>query len=97
MKTLQFKIQLKDIQNPPVWRRVLVPEEIVFDEFHLVIQAVFGWEDYHLYQFSPKGWGSQPLIKLPDPEDAGYETEDSSIIKLSAIFTAAGQTYTYYL
>jgi len=32
---------------------------------------------------------------MPDPKDGGYESEDSSTVKLSEVFTIAGQTYTY--
>jgi len=65
---LQLKIQIKGISKPPVWRRLLVPDHFRFHRFHQIIQAAFGWEDYHLYQFSPKGYGSSPLIGLEDDE-----------------------------
>ncbi len=99
--SLQFKIQLKNIQKPPVWRRVLVNDNITFHEFHLVIQAVFGWANYHLYQFAPGGWGSRPIIKLDDPEDDYYpdygpnNLKDSTKVKLADIFNYAGQKYNY--
>src|SRR5437588_758670 len=93
--TYQFKIQIKDIQKPPVWRRVLVPDFTTLDAFHEIIQVVFGWENYHLYQFSSKGWGSRPVYKVPDPQDYGYESEDSRATKLSEVFTDLKQTFTY--
>lgn len=96
----QFKIQLKNIAHPPVWRRVLVPAGFSFSKFHKVIQAAFGWENYHLYQFSPKGWGSEPVIGVPDP--SGFESPfdkmkelNSAKTKLSDIFTKEKQKYTY--
>ena len=49
---LQFKIQICEITKPPVWRRVIVPETFTFERFHYVIQAVFGWDNSHLYEFS---------------------------------------------
>jgi len=52
---LQFKIQLKHIAEPVVWRRVVVPEEFTFLQFHMAIQFSFGWFDAHLFQFSPTG------------------------------------------
>jgi hypothetical protein len=93
--SFQFKIQLKDIKKPTVWRRLLVPEHITLDEFHQVLQAAFDWEDFHLYQFSPQGWGSRPVYKIPDEEYSAYDAEDSQVIKLSQIFITAGQTFTY--
>ncbi len=46
-----LKIVLEDT-HPPVWRRVVIPERISFYELHLVIQCLFGWENYHLHSFS---------------------------------------------
>ncbi len=45
-----LKIALEHIQ-PPIWRRVRVPGSITFEELHRVIQAAFGWQSYHLYNF----------------------------------------------
>ncbi len=72
--TFQFKIQLQNITNPPVWRRVEVPAEITFSKFHSIIQAAMGWDNYHLYSFSPTGYGSIPWIE--DEEDYYDEDED---------------------
>ena len=82
---LQFKIQIKNIFDPPVWRRLLVPEQFTFLRMHTVIQASFGWDDYHLFQFSPKGYASYPLIGIPDSEFAA-DTPEAKKIKLSEIF-----------
>jgi hypothetical protein len=67
--TFQFKIQLKNIAKPPIWRTVTVPTHFNFHRFHLVIQEAFGWENYHMFQFSPKSFGSRPVIKVPFEDD----------------------------
>ncbi|ETK36318.1 plasmid pRiA4b ORF-3 family protein [Microbispora sp. ATCC PTA-5024] len=42
--------------RPPIWRRLEVPSTITLRELHEVLQAAFGWEDYHLWVFeSPLG------------------------------------------
>ena len=46
-----FKIKLRGVSKPTVWRRVSVPESYTFAEFHIIIQAAFGWENSHLYEF----------------------------------------------
>ena len=46
-----FKIKLRGVSKPTVWRRVSVPDNFTFAEFHLVIQAAFGWGNCHLYEF----------------------------------------------
>ena len=94
--TFQFKIQLKGITKPPVWRKVSVPAKFTFLKFHEVIQAAFGWGNYHLFQFSPKGYGSYPSIGLPDPEGWGEDDiTDSRKIKLKDVFSTEGEKYTY--
>lgn len=91
---LQFKIQIKGITKPPVWRQVVVPETFSFHQFHEVIQGAFGWIDYHLYQFSPRGWGDYPCISIPSKEDLEPVT-DSRKIKLKTVFKKENQTYIY--
>lgn len=93
---LQLKIQIQGISKPPVWRKVLVPTQFSFDKLHQVIQAAFGWYDYHLYSFSPTGYGSSPEIGLPD--DEGWSDEEilnSKKVKLAEIFKVKGQRFTY--
>jgi hypothetical protein len=91
---LQFKIQIKDIKKPAVWRRVLVPDHINFDVFHQIIQAAFGWGNCHLYRFSQLAWKSEPVYKIPDDYDSDT-VQDSRTIKLSEIFIHPKQTFTY--
>jgi len=47
MKILQLKITLKDVK-PPVWRRVLVRDDITFYKLHRIIQYAMGWFESHL-------------------------------------------------
>jgi hypothetical protein len=51
---LQLTATLRDI-DPPIWRRLLVREDITLTQLHLTLQEVFGWENYHLYQFTVRG------------------------------------------
>lgn len=90
---LQFKIQLANVK-PAVWRRVAVPSNFSFDKFHWVIQAAFGWHGYHLYQFSPGGYDSYPIIGIPH-EDYDEEFVDSMKLKLVKIFDSVGQIFVY--
>lgn len=46
-----FKIKLRGVSKPCVWRRISVPGNLTFAEFHLVIQSAFGWTNSHLYEF----------------------------------------------
>lgn len=50
MKALQLKVTL-ELEDHQVWRRIIVPVNRTFDKLHDIIQAVFGWKDYHLHEF----------------------------------------------
>ena len=42
--------------RPPIWRRLEVPSAITLDALHEVLQAAFGWDNYHMWVFeSPSG------------------------------------------
>lgn len=60
--TYQFKIKLRGISKPPVWRCVLVPANFTFSGFHAVIQEAFGWWNEHLYCFGDKPYSRMLTI-----------------------------------
>ena len=53
-KVFQIQIALKGVK-PKVWRRVLVPSDVLLSDFHRIIQMSMGWTDTHLRQFYIKG------------------------------------------
>lgn len=57
------KIMLENT-HPPVWRKIAIPEHISFYCLHKIIQTAFGWEDYHLHEFTP----SNTRLRIMDPE-----------------------------
>jgi hypothetical protein len=60
----QFKVYLKHIE-PLIWRRCLIPGDATFDEIHLMLQAIMGWENYHLHMFTMAG----KRYGIPDIEE----------------------------
>jgi hypothetical protein len=69
----QFKITLKN-SKPPIWRRVLVPTDITFTEFHNIIQDVMGWGDCHLWEFHIADYR---IGKISDENDSfGWDEDD---------------------
>lgn len=84
-----FKIKPKGITRPPVWRKVSVPENFTFMQFHQVIQTVFGWCDYHMFEFSDKAYQGNFRIALTSDDDFNFwaETYDATETKLSDIFS----------
>jgi Plasmid pRiA4b ORF-3-like protein len=66
-----LRVELADTE-PLIWREVEVATSISLKTLHAVIQAAFGWRNYHLWEFSlgkrrygpPSGqdWGDEPLV-----------------------------------
>jgi len=52
---LQLRISLRGV-SPPVWRRLLIPEQITIAQLHHVMQLAMGWHDEHLHRFVIRGW-----------------------------------------
>ncbi len=46
----QVKVSLVGVE-PPIWRMVLVPQNVRLPRLHHIVQAVMGWTDSHLHQF----------------------------------------------
>ena len=65
------RIELLD-SDPVIWRQVDVPTSITLKALHQIVQAVMGWCDYHLWEFTIGGrrygpsmgddWGNEPRI-----------------------------------
>ena len=96
----QFKVALKGIQ-PPIWRRIQVPENFTFWDFHVAIQDVMGWEDCHSNEFEMVNphTGLKEEIGIPD-EDIRWD--DREILpawnrKISEYFASENKKglYTY--
>ena len=81
----QLRVQLDGIE-PPIWRRILVPGDILLEDLHDVIQIAFGWDNAHMHQFilkdktttRPSGFGVDGMFG----DDEG---EDESQIRLSDV------------
>lgn len=52
---LRILVELTDVDDPRVWRQLLVPASIRLDRLHSVIQAVMGWENCHMHAFTIDG------------------------------------------
>lgn len=90
----QFKVQLKGVIMPPVWRQFEIPAEFSFDQFHKAIQLALGWEDKHPYSFSPKGPDSETVIMKKDQSE---DALDAEVLRLEDYFSAGQKllVYTY--
>ena len=48
----QLKIVLRDVSEPPVWRRVLVPASTRLAKLGSIIEVAMGWDGWHQHMFS---------------------------------------------
>ena len=58
--------------HPPVWRRLLIPDRILFSDLHQILQAAFGWEDDHLHEFS---FPQSDFLIIQSSEASGFAHE----------------------
>ena len=86
----QLKVTLEGI-HPAIWRRVQVPADITLQKLHRALQAVMGWEDYHLHEFAI---GDREFGMLdPDfPEDG---PEDERWVRLNRLVDRQGARFYY--
>ena len=69
----KFNITLEG-SEPKIYRKVIVPENLTFTNFHLVIQIVMGWQNSHLYQFNLGApYASETIAPVDENDDNGWE------------------------
>jgi len=66
------RIELRP-SDPLIWRQVEVPTSVTLKVLHDIVQAVMGWFDYHLWEFTigkqkyglpmDEDWGTKPRFK----------------------------------
>jgi len=89
--SLQLKITLKYIR-PPIWRRVVVPDNLTLGDLHGVIQLAMGWTNSHLHAFRI----GKTVYGMNSP-DAGFgptDIDEESIL-LRQVIRSKGQRFTY--
>lgn len=60
----QIKLELSD-SEPKIWRRLVIPADMLLSDLHKVIQTAMGWTNSHLHQFI-KG---RVFLEPPSEED----------------------------
>lgn len=90
-KIARIRICLAEIE-PIIWRRVDVPIDLSLKGLHDVIQAAFGWQDYHLFEFRV----GDKLYGIPDPpEDYGRKIHHAKLAKLEALLARGTAQFEY--
>lgn len=98
--SLLFKITLRGSSKPPIWRKVLIDESASFETLHRAIQVSFGWDDYHLWEFSARPYGEPRIGPSGDADPFGIgweddEVEDASNVLLSEVFQRPKDQFSY--
>jgi hypothetical protein len=85
----QLKVRLTDIESP-IWRRFLVAGDQTLYRLHLILQAIMGWENYHLYEFFIDE------IEYGEPDDE-YQPDIAYARKtmMSQVLHSQGQRFRY--
>ena len=97
MAGLQFYIELSE-SDPKVWRRIIVPFEYTFYKFHLAIQGAFGWENFHLFEFSENGFLDKVCYtELTDEDeyDPEFTKKNARKAKIKLVFTQDQKKFVY--
>ncbi len=87
----QLKVTLAG-SRPPIWRRVLVPGDMVLGQLHLVLQIAMGWTDSHLHQFVC----NRICYGIRDDEfGIDMDVEDENDYRLNQLLTSEKDTMIY--
>ena len=91
-RALELEVSLE--LNTPCKRRIIVPDNLSFYQFHNVLQDCFGWKDCHLHQFVVEvdTEGFPTNIIQPDWEEfqdfPGVQTQSSTAVTLKDVFSS---------
>lgn len=86
-----------DISNakPPIWRRLVVRSDVKLDVLHRILQAAFGWWDYHLHRFSLGDPYTSPHFVTPEDVEEGETGRQEHEARLDQVLTEPGTRLTY--
>lgn len=97
-KSLVLKIQLRGVSKPPLWREVQVPADIDFLKLHEIIQALFGWGGFHLWQFEERPYSHGYRISMPSPEESVWDdgpTDNADETPITIVLKKKGDKMVY--
>lgn len=90
-KVLQLKITLRDI-HPPIWRRILVPDDLLLGDLHYIVNRVMGWDNSHMHFFK---FGRIQYAGTETVDECGPPFRDEDAVTLAAVVRRKGQTFEY--
>ena len=88
----QIKVTLNG-SEPTIWRRILVTDGTTLSTLHCVLQAVMGWSNYHLNEFTVAG--TEYGTPSPDKHTFSRELADERRAKLLELVPGEGFSFGY--
>lgn len=73
-----------NLDRHTAWRRVITPVDITFKQLHIILQAVFGWKSYHLYDFEILDEASKCVLKVTSEFEEVFEPSPDCPIRLDS-------------
>ena len=88
----RIRIELQEVE-PKVWRRVDVPLSSTLAVLHEIIQASFGWHDYHLHEFEI----GERVYGEPHEDDQlfGHKVYRAAAIRLKTLLERGVERFLY--
>ncbi|MDD3225655.1 MAG: plasmid pRiA4b ORF-3 family protein [Clostridium sp.] len=85
IKCEAFDLIIKlNLRQHKCWRRIVVPNDFTFKQFHKILQVLFNWQNYHLYDFDVFDEKGNCILKIMDDDDEIYNFQEGYKILLSA-------------
>lgn len=78
-KAFELEVTL-DLHIYKAIRKIIVPANIKLDKFHKVLQSVFDWKSYHLYDFTVFNKDTNELTKRIVPFEDDLEYDENAIL-----------------
>ena len=73
IRIFQFRILIRGVTKPRIWRRVEVLDNISFKEFHNVVSHAVGWKNEHKHLFVVRNPRTYIIERLGDEITKGME------------------------
>jgi len=49
---IAYQVSIALIENPKIWRMLIIPQNYTFSDLHISIQVAMGWTNAHMYEFN---------------------------------------------
>ncbi|MBU3182540.1 plasmid pRiA4b ORF-3 family protein [Clostridium psychrophilum] len=85
-EAVELMVKLK-LYPEVIWRRVIAPIDITFNQLHEMLQIAFDWEDYHLHQFNIFDESGKCVLNIVSESEEVYESMNECQILLDSQVT----------